>query len=113
MVRWSSISGGGVSMRSDVPRSTAVVAAACLAISMLVPPASAAAPQATGDVAVKAPIVGLIDRQGEPPAGLLPYVHAFVVSVNWADLQPAAFGPITPGNAIDQAIGRVREPDYA
>ncbi len=61
---------------------------------------------------VKAVIRGLIDRQGEPPKNLLRYVHAYVVKVNWADLQPTADGPIAPNNAIDKAVQRVRQPAY-
>jgi hypothetical protein len=62
---------------------------------------------------VKPVIQGLIDRQGAPSKGMLPYVHAYVVQANWSDLQPTAFGPIAANNAIDQAIARVRQPDFA
>jgi hypothetical protein len=64
----------------------------------------------TGDV--KPLIRGLIDRQGEPNKNMLDVVHAYVVKVNWADLQPEANGPIATDNAIDKAIARVRESDY-
>jgi hypothetical protein len=67
----------------------------------------------TGVSEVKKPIQGLIDRQGEPPKNLLSAVHAYVIKVNWSDLQPTAFGPIAPNNAIDRALARVRQPDYA
>jgi hypothetical protein len=74
-------------------------------------------PHATGSQppagSVKPVIQGLLDRQGPPPDRLLSVVHAYVVKVNWADLQPAAFGPIAANNAIDQAIARVQQPDYA
>lgn len=76
------------------------------------PSTSAPAPTGTGGGAVKQPIQGLIDRQGEPPQNLLSVVHAYVVKVNWSDLQPTAFGPIAPDNAIDRAIARVRQPDF-
>jgi hypothetical protein len=62
---------------------------------------------------VKPVIRGLIDRQGPPAKQDLSAVHAYVVKVNWADLQPTAFGPIAADNAIDKAIARVRESDYA
>jgi hypothetical protein len=73
-------------------------------------PAGAGHASTTG---VKGPISGLIDRQGVPPTTALPYVGAYVVKVNWADLQAQPFGPITPNNAIDKAIARVRMPDLA
>lgn len=63
--------------------------------------------------AVKPVIRGLIDRQGAPPKQELSAVHAYVVKVNWADLQPTPFGPIAANNAIDQALARVRQPDFA
>jgi hypothetical protein len=62
---------------------------------------------------VKPIIRGLIDRQGPPPKSMLSFVHAYVVKVNWSDLQPTAFGPIASDNAIDKAIARVNEADYA
>jgi hypothetical protein len=61
---------------------------------------------------VKPVIRGLVDRQGEPAKNMLSVVHAYVVKVNWADLQPTPFGPIAADNAIDKAIARVRMPDY-
>jgi hypothetical protein len=63
--------------------------------------------------AIKPVIRGLIDRQGAPAKQELSAVHAYVVKVKWADLQPSAFGPIAANNVIDQAIARVRQPDYA
>lgn len=62
---------------------------------------------------VKPIIRGLVDRQGAPAKSMLPLVHAYVVKVNWADLQPQQGGPIVAGNAIDQAISRARQSDYA
>jgi hypothetical protein len=59
---------------------------------------------------VKPPIRGLLDRQGEPPKAMLPAVRAYVVKVNWADLQPVQGGPIVRNNAIDAALARVRDP---
>jgi hypothetical protein len=61
---------------------------------------------------VKTVIQGLIDRQGEPAKKNLDSVHAYVVKVNWADLQPTSFGPLTADNAIDKAVLRVRQPDF-
>ena len=61
---------------------------------------------------VKPVIRGLIDRQGAPAVADLAAVHAYVVKVNWADLQPVAGGPIIANNVIDQAIARVRQPDF-
>ena len=43
---------------------------------------------------------------------MLDVVHAYVVKVNWADLQPQPNGPIAADNAIDKAIARVRQSDY-
>jgi hypothetical protein len=83
-------SGGGASKPSSTPGTQ-------------VPPASG----------VKPVIRGLIDRQGPPPKSMLRVVHAYVIKVNWSDLQPTAFGPIVANNAIDQAIARVSRPDYA
>jgi hypothetical protein len=71
------------------------------------------APTTTGTAqGVKPVIRGLVDRQGEPAKNMLSVVHAYVVKVNWADLQPTPFGPIAADNAIDKAIARVRMPDY-
>ena len=72
-------------------------------------PSSSSSPVITG---IKPIIRGLIDRQGEPPKNMLDDVHAYVVKVNWADLQPEQNGPIAANNAIDKAIARVRQPDY-
>jgi hypothetical protein len=81
---------------------------------VIAPTGSATAPTSTPvTTGVKPVIRGLIDRQGEPPKSMLGVVHAYVVKVNWADLQPTPFGPIAPDNAIDKAIARVRQPDYA
>ncbi len=73
------------------------------------PPSGSSGPVTTG---VKPIIRGLIDRQGEPPKSVLDVVHAYVVKVNWADLQPQENGPIATDNAIDKAIARVRQSDY-
>jgi len=51
--------------------------------------------------------VGLLDRQGEPKAGY--ELSGWVVKSSWADLQPAAGGPIAEQNVIDGAIVRARE----
>ncbi len=82
-----------------------------LVASVVLGVASSAA--ATDGSGVKPIIHGLIDRQGVPPRAMLPLVHAYVVKVNWANLQPSAGGPIAADNAIDRAITRVRKPDFA
>lgn len=64
-------------------------------------------PQETSPDGLKAPIVGLLDRQGEPKPGY--ELAGWVVKSSWADLQPAAGGPIAGSNAIDDAIVRARE----
>ena len=56
---------------------------------------------------LKEPIVGLLDRQGEPKAGY--ELSGWVVKTSWADLQPTASGPIAEQNVIDDAIVRARE----
>ena len=93
-----------------------VALSACSGPSHLgAPTSSSTTPTATSTGApsgVKTVIRGLIDRQGEPPKDMLSVVHAYVVKVNWADLQPTPFGPIASDNAIDRAIARVRMPDY-
>ena len=111
-------------------RSTATVGVAAAAVVSLVALCACSAPEhaeradvarerAVGDAdghapsGVKPVIRGLVDRQGEPPQDMLSVVHAYVVKVNWADLQPTPFGPIARDNAIDKAIARVRQPDYA
>lgn len=64
-------------------------------------------------VALKPAIQGFLDRQEPPPKSMQSVVHAYVVHVNWADLQPTQGGPIAANNVIDQAIARVRQPDFA
>ncbi len=92
----------------------ALAASACTSASRPSGPApSASGTPTVGANGVKPVIQGLIDRQGEPPKNMLPVVHAYVVKVNWADLQPTPFGAIATDNAIDRAIARVRMPDYA
>ena len=91
--------------------------AACTSGSGPAPSSSAPTAAPTGPTlpagTIKPVIQGLIDRQAEPSKKALAYVHAYVVKVNWADLQPTSFGPLTADNAIDKAILRVREPDFA
>jgi hypothetical protein len=62
---------------------------------------------------IKPVIQGLLDRQQPPPKTMLSVVHAYVVRINWADIQPTQGGPIVANNAIDQAIARVNQPDFA
>jgi len=68
-----------------------------------VPPTGSIPPAPAG---LKAVIHGLIDRNGAPPAGYP--ISAWVIQVNWADLQPQQGGPITANNGIDKAIAQVR-----
>jgi hypothetical protein len=74
---------------------------------------SATADAQRATTVAKAPIAGLIDRQGVPPPSARSYVRGYVVKVDWADLQPTPGGPIAADNAIDQAIARVSRPDLA
>ena len=62
---------------------------------------------------VKAPIRGLIDRQGPPKAAATGLVNGYVVKVDWAALQPVRGGELVANNAIDLAIARVRQADFA
>jgi hypothetical protein len=61
------------------------------------------------DSGLKAPIQGLVDKDGAPPATYQGVVRAYVVRVPWSQLQPVPGGPIATGNAIDQAISYVRQ----
>jgi hypothetical protein len=62
---------------------------------------------ATPPADLKAPIVGLLDRQGEPATDY--GLAGWVVKTSWAELQPAPGGPIVRPNAIDTALARARE----
>jgi hypothetical protein len=65
-------------------------------------------PATTGPL--KAPVKGLLDRDGPPPpayAGAA--VRGFVVKAYWRDLQPNDGGPLAAGNVIDTAIAQVRQ----
>jgi hypothetical protein len=90
----------------------ALCAGAAVCVSAAAAPAQVTL-AATESSTVKPVIQGLIDRHGPPPANMLGTVDAYVVAVNWSDIQPTAFGPIVEGNAIDEAITRVRQPDFA
>ncbi len=57
---------------------------------------------------LKPQLAGVLDRQGMPRARFRDQLDGYVLSVRWADLQPEPFGPLTPDNAIDQAINAVR-----
>jgi len=70
------------------------------------PPVGPAAPTGPPPPGLKAPIVGLLDRQGEPVPGY--GLAGWVVKTSWAELQPAAGGPIASPNAIDAAVARAR-----
>src|SRR6059058_1652582 len=95
---------------ATVSSMAAVLLAAAAAPALVLGAASGATVTAA---APKAALHGLVDRQGPPAAATLSYVQAYVVKVNWADLQPTPLGPIVAGNRIDQAIARVRMPDMA
>lgn len=86
----------------------------CSAAVLLPGPASAATTGTTAAaIGTKPAIQGLLDRQEPPPKSTQSVVHAYVVHVNWADLQPTQGGPIAANNVIDQAIARVNQPDFA
>jgi len=57
---------------------------------------------------LKPVLQGLLDRDGPPPASFASLLGGYVVNVHWSDLQLTPGGPITPANAIDQAITQVR-----
>jgi hypothetical protein len=56
---------------------------------------------------LKPEISGLLDRQGVPPTGYTPPIDAYVVTVNWSDLQSTNGGAIVQPNAIKTAISYV------
>lgn len=58
---------------------------------------------------LKQPIQGLIDKDSLPLSRFQSTIQAFVVNVNWSDLQPSKDGPIASNNSIDQAIATVRQ----
>jgi hypothetical protein len=100
-------------LRLRLPLLSLFVLTCTLLAPALVHGTGTAAVRQYGATALKPPIHGLIDRIGEPDPGTETFINAYVVRVRWADLQPTAFGPIVTGNAIDQAIARVRQPDMA
>jgi hypothetical protein len=67
-----------------------------------------AAPRASAAGGLKPVITGVLDRKGAPEAVMVPALDGFVVKVDWASLQPTAFGPIASGNAIDDAVKAIR-----
>jgi hypothetical protein len=72
------------------------------------PTTSTSSPATTAPATgLKAPLSGLVDRQGQPPTSYLGVVGGWVVNVPWAQLQPTPGGPIAPDNLIDQAIAAV------
>ena len=79
-----------------------ISAAACLSALLVLSIAAPSAASATPTT--KTQIAGVIDRQGVPASAYQSVVNGWVVQVNWADLQPAAGGPIAANNAIDSAI---------
>jgi len=71
--------------------------------------AASAGRRSTGSAsALKAILVGLLDRKGAPDTSTAGRVDGFVVNVGWADLQPTANGGIASGNAIDAAVAAIR-----
>lgn len=58
---------------------------------------------------LKPVLVGLADRQGEPPTQFVGALRGWVVNVKWSDLEPTPNGPIVVPNAIDQAISAARQ----
>ena len=95
------------------PRTLAAISGLLLLGAWLAVPGRAVHAETISAGTLKPAIQGLIDRQGSPPKTMTPYVHAYVVKVNWADLQPVQGGPIVANNPIDVAIARVNRPDYA
>jgi hypothetical protein len=87
---------------TTVPRTTTTMAAkpSTTTTAALV----AAASSGTG---LKAPLTGLLDGSGQPPASYLGVIGGWVVNVPWSALQPTPGGPIAPKNAIDRAIATV------
>ncbi|MGH8905240.1 MAG: hypothetical protein ACRD0K_01655 [Egibacteraceae bacterium] len=72
------------------------------------PSAVPAPPEPEPAADLKPPIQGLIDNNKIPPASHFSAVQAFVVGVDWADLQSEPGGPIMQGNAIDQGLAQAR-----
>src|SRR3954451_25430505 len=66
-----------------------------------------AAPLARADIPVKAPLSGIIDRNGKPISGWESVVNNYVVRVTWAELQTSQGGAIVRPNKIDAAIANV------
>lgn len=74
-------------------------------------PTTASTPAPTTTVApsrLKPVLGGLLDRHKLPPAQFKGAVAGYVVPVGWAELQPAAGGPLATGNPIDKAIVSAR-----
>ncbi len=69
---------------------------------------SPSVPPSVADGSLKPVIQGLVDKDSAPPPAYQSAVRAYVVNVNWSDLQPTAGGPIAADNALDQAIANVR-----
>jgi len=58
---------------------------------------------------LKPPVVGLMNMGGIAPPEYVPVVRGAVVGVDWAAMQPTAFGPLAADNPLDRAISRVRK----
>ena len=69
------------------------------------PEVSAVSPPTT---VLKAPVAGLLTRDGPPQDALAPAVSGWVVNADWSELQPTAGGPLAAGNVIDRAITEAR-----
>ena len=74
------------------------------------PPSAGSSPGTTAPSGPLKPVLqGLLDRDGQPPAQYVgTAVRGWVVKTYWKDLQHAAGGPLTPNNAIDQAVAAAR-----
>lgn len=96
---------------------TAAMSAGLTLAAVVALPQAASANAAHRKAAVAPPVKpivqGLLDRQEPPPKSMQSVVHAYVVPVTWAQLQPTQGGPIAANNPIDTAIARVNQPDFA
>lgn len=54
-------------------------------------------------------IQGLVDKDAAPPTAYQSVVQAYVLNVNWADLQPVPGATLSADNAIDRAVAAARQ----
>ena len=96
-----------------VDRRAAAALLALLALQSCAPgggggPGSGRPPSGGVGQGLKAPLAGLLDRQGFPASGGFdPALGGFVVNATWARLQPDPGGPLSTGG-IDEAVSRAR-----